>query len=375
MCHDPTTPTPCARAPAGVAEGVICPEPGARLRPGVGGQLGSWQPDGGQVDRRVCALVYPSGDPMSEAAFDHAIGTAEDVLPADVTGPLVGGRLESPTEPTPEPTIRVPHAEDRPAACGQCIAASCRRSSAGSGTCSRGRCPSCCMKTWFRVTIVGRDRIGSEPAMYVFNHLSWMDPLALLATFPSQPRLHFFGPKEVDPPEGPPQPIHVVDDDPDPVQPHKDDLLTSVRRAQAVFDSGASLAISAEGRSTSTRATSCRSRRVRPTSRSGPGSRSCRSRSRARPGRTSAAACWSASASRSRRAGARRGTSSRATRRSPGTAPSDGRRRPGPAGPGQRDQSLVHRPVQRLGTGRPARRDQAVRPGSRGRPDPATADG
>jgi 1-acyl-sn-glycerol-3-phosphate acyltransferase len=35
---------------------------------------------------------------------------------------------------------------------------------------------------------------------------------------------------------------------PIPFSPLKDDLLTSVRRAQAVFDSGASLAISAEGR-------------------------------------------------------------------------------------------------------------------------------
>jgi 1-acyl-sn-glycerol-3-phosphate acyltransferase len=104
------------------------------------------------------------------------------------------------------------------------------------------------MKSWFRVTIVGRDRILPEPAMYVFNHLSWMDPLVLLATFPSEPRLHFYGPKEVTLQKGIRNRFMWWTTIPVPFSPHKDDLLTSVRRAQAVFDSGASLAISAEGR-------------------------------------------------------------------------------------------------------------------------------
>ena len=134
---------------------------------------------------------------MSEAAFDHAIGTAEDVLPADVTGPLGGGRLESPTEPTPEPTIRVPHAEDRPVVMRPMHRAELSPFQRWFRHLFSRTVSKLLLKTWFRVTIVGRDRIGSEPAMYVFNHLSWMDPLALLATFPSQPRLHFFGPKEV----------------------------------------------------------------------------------------------------------------------------------------------------------------------------------
>lgn len=212
------------------------------------GSLGPWQPDGGQVDRRVCAPAAPPGDPMSEAAFDHAIGTAEEVLPADGPGPLVGGRPEAPVEVNAEPATRGHRSGDHPTAVrpihrGELSPFQRWFRHLFSRTVSK-----LLIKTWFRVTIVGRDRIGSEPAMYVFNHLSWMDPLALLATFPSQPRLHFFGPKEVTLQKGLRNRFMWWTTIPIPFSPHKDDLLTSVRRAQAVFNSDASLAISAEGR-------------------------------------------------------------------------------------------------------------------------------
>jgi 1-acyl-sn-glycerol-3-phosphate acyltransferase len=103
------------------------------------------------------------------------------------------------------------------------------------------------MKTWFSVQVEGAERFSREPALYVFNHLSWMDPLVMLATFPSQPRLHFYGPKEVDLRTGGKNRFMWWTTIPVPFSPLKDDLLTSVKRAQAVFDSGASLAISAEG--------------------------------------------------------------------------------------------------------------------------------
>jgi 1-acyl-sn-glycerol-3-phosphate acyltransferase len=103
------------------------------------------------------------------------------------------------------------------------------------------------MKTWFRVKVVGAERFPREPALYAFNHLSWMDPLVMLATFPSQPRLHFYGPKELDLRTGGRNRFMWWTTIPIPFSPLKDDLLTSVRRAQAVFDSGAALAISAEG--------------------------------------------------------------------------------------------------------------------------------
>lgn len=103
------------------------------------------------------------------------------------------------------------------------------------------------MKPWFRIKVVGADRFAREPALYAFNHLSWMDPLVMLAVFPSQPRLHFYGPKELDLRSGGRNRFMWWTTIPVPFSPNKDDLLTSVRRAQAVFDSGAALAISAEG--------------------------------------------------------------------------------------------------------------------------------
>ncbi len=103
------------------------------------------------------------------------------------------------------------------------------------------------MKGWFRVRVVGAERFLDEPAMYCFNHLSWMDPLVLLAVFPSQPRLHFYGPKELDLKKGGRNRFMWWTGIPVPFSPNKDDLLTSVRRAQAVFDSGSNLAISGEG--------------------------------------------------------------------------------------------------------------------------------
>jgi 1-acyl-sn-glycerol-3-phosphate acyltransferase len=185
---------------------------------------------------------------MSEAAFDRAIGTAEDVLPADGTGSLIGGLPQATSESGPEPPIHGRHIGDRPVAVraihrGELSPFQRWFRHLFSRTVSK-----LLLKTWFRVTIVGRDRIGPEPAMYVFNHLSWMDPLALLATFPSKPRLHFYGPKEVTLQKGLRNRFMWWTTIPIPFSPLKDDLLTSVRRAQAVFDSGASLAISAEGR-------------------------------------------------------------------------------------------------------------------------------
>lgn len=103
------------------------------------------------------------------------------------------------------------------------------------------------MKTWFKVTVVGKERFLDRPCLYAFNHLSWMDPMLLLATFPSQPRLYFYGPKELDLRTGKRNRFMWWTGIPIPFSPNKDDLLTSVKRAQAVFDSGGALAISPEG--------------------------------------------------------------------------------------------------------------------------------
>jgi 1-acyl-sn-glycerol-3-phosphate acyltransferase len=44
----------------------------------------------------------------------------------------------------------------------------------------------------FHVRISGRDRIPRRgPYVVIANHLNWPDPFLILATFPSEPRLHF----------------------------------------------------------------------------------------------------------------------------------------------------------------------------------------
>ena len=179
---------------------------------------------------------------MSEAAFDRPLG--EDLLPVDGARPQAPGAELSPAfiaAPAAVPIDRATAIRALPRGDLSPFQRAFRHWF--SRTVS-----ALLMKGWFRVTIVGRDRILAEPAMYVFNHLSWMDPLVMLATFPSQPRLHFYGPKEVDLQKGVRNRFMWWTTIPVPFSPHKDDLLTSVRRAQAVFDSGASLAISGEGR-------------------------------------------------------------------------------------------------------------------------------
>lgn len=103
------------------------------------------------------------------------------------------------------------------------------------------------VRAWFRVEVVDRERIPDGPAMYCFNHLSWMDPLLLLAMFPKRPRLYFYGPKEADLRKGRRNQFMWWTGVCVPFSPLKDDLLTSVRWAQAVFDTGGALAISGEG--------------------------------------------------------------------------------------------------------------------------------
>jgi len=183
---------------------------------------------------------------MSEATLDHALG--EELLSADSTLPASAPRpaasvgtsalrdaASTPGVPAPSPALRaLPRGDLSPFQrwfrhwFSRTIAA-------------------LLIKPWFRVTMVDGDRILREPAMYVFNHLSWMDPLVLLATFPSQPRLHFYGPKEVTLQKGIRNRFMWWTTIPVPFSPNKDDLLTSVKRAQAVFDSGGVLAIAPEG--------------------------------------------------------------------------------------------------------------------------------
>ena len=103
------------------------------------------------------------------------------------------------------------------------------------------------MKTLFRIEVVGRERLGTGPVVYCFNHLGWTDPLVITAVFPKQPRLFFYGPKEPDLRKGGRNRFMWWYGICVPFSPLKDDLLTSVRWVQAVFDTGGALAISGEG--------------------------------------------------------------------------------------------------------------------------------
>jgi 1-acyl-sn-glycerol-3-phosphate acyltransferase len=103
------------------------------------------------------------------------------------------------------------------------------------------------MKTYYRLELTGRENIPNGPALYVFNHLSWLDPMLLLAVFPDRPRIHFYGPKEANLKDGARNKFMWWTSVIVPFSPLKDDLLTSVKWAQAVFDTGNILAISGEG--------------------------------------------------------------------------------------------------------------------------------
>jgi 1-acyl-sn-glycerol-3-phosphate acyltransferase len=103
------------------------------------------------------------------------------------------------------------------------------------------------MKGWFRITLVNRERLLDRPGVYAFNHLSWMDPMLLVAALPKEPRVYFYGPKQEDLRRGGRNRFMWWTGIPIPFSPTKDDLRTSLRRVQAVFDSGGVLCIAPEG--------------------------------------------------------------------------------------------------------------------------------
>jgi len=103
------------------------------------------------------------------------------------------------------------------------------------------------VRTWFRVTVVHPERFLGVPALYAFNHLSWMDTALVISIFPKQPRLYMYGPKQADIHDGGRNKFMWWTGIPVPFSPNKSDMLTSVKRAQAVFDSGGVLAIAPEG--------------------------------------------------------------------------------------------------------------------------------
>ena len=94
----------------------------------------------------------------------------------------------------------------------------------------------------------GRDRLPPGPAIYVTNHLSWADPLVLLAVLPARPKLAMFGPKEADMRVGGRNRLIVWAGFSIPYRPEKTDLIETTRRVQRVLEDGWAIAIMGEGR-------------------------------------------------------------------------------------------------------------------------------
>lgn len=177
---------------------------------------------------------------MSEAIFERPIGAADALRPIDRSpGPAAG--------PGPLPPLRSHRVVDPVAAVRALPRGELSEFQRSFRHWFSRTLAAVIMKTYFRLELVHPERLVDGPAVYCFNHLGWLDTLLLLAIFPKQPRLYFYGPKQEDLRTGRRNRFMWWTGVPVPFSPLKDDLLTSVRWAQAVFDTGGALAISGEG--------------------------------------------------------------------------------------------------------------------------------
>jgi 1-acyl-sn-glycerol-3-phosphate acyltransferase len=129
----------------------------------------------------------------------------------------------------------------------------------GRGARIRGRLPSVTyvlarvasmvvVRAYVRLRVEGRERLPTGPAVYCFSHLSWADPIVLMAALPLWPRLYFFGPKEADMAVGRRNRVMTRSGTTLPYRPGNDNLIDTARRVRAVFATGGALAIAGEGR-------------------------------------------------------------------------------------------------------------------------------
>lgn len=99
-----------------------------------------------------------------------------------------------------------------------------------------------------RVRLEGREGLPPGPAIYVSNHLNWVDPLVLLAVLPATPKVAMFGPKETDMGAGGRNRLIVWTGFSIPYRPQKNDLIETTRRVQRVLEDGWAVVIMGEGR-------------------------------------------------------------------------------------------------------------------------------
>jgi 1-acyl-sn-glycerol-3-phosphate acyltransferase len=100
----------------------------------------------------------------------------------------------------------------------------------------------------FRPRLEDRRRLPPGPAIYCFNHLSWVDPFVLMAVLPLRPRLMFFGPKEEDMTVGGRNRLMHWTGATIPYRPGKNDLLEATRKVHGAIVAGSVVAIAGEGR-------------------------------------------------------------------------------------------------------------------------------
>src|SRR5438046_112458 len=206
------------------------------------------------VDTDASLPVAGRGVPMSEAMLERPMGGAEAALggeaarPADAVVPAERPGLTPALEGQAQPPRSYrQHHVDRALAERQLPRGDLSPLQRTFRAWFSRTVSSLVIKTWFRVKVVNPERFQTGPALYCFNHLSWMDTLLLLSTFPRQPRLYMYGPQQADIMKGGKNRFMWWTGVPVPFSPNKDDMLTSVRRAQAVFDSGGVLGIAPEG--------------------------------------------------------------------------------------------------------------------------------
>ncbi len=103
-------------------------------------------------------------------------------------------------------------------------------------------------RAYLRLRVEGAERFARGPAICVFNHLNWVDPLILLAILPQRPAVAMFGPREADMRRGARNRLIVWAGFGIPYRPARTDMIETTRRVQRVLDEGWVIVIAGEGR-------------------------------------------------------------------------------------------------------------------------------
>jgi 1-acyl-sn-glycerol-3-phosphate acyltransferase len=104
------------------------------------------------------------------------------------------------------------------------------------------------VRTLFELRVEGLERWPAPPFQIVSNHHNGWDPQIVMAVTPMEPRITWFGPKEVDFSRGFKNRVMSLHGGMIPYHPEKTTLTSAVRAVRRVFSAGGILGIFAEGR-------------------------------------------------------------------------------------------------------------------------------